>query len=91
MSDIYMLEDTDPEWSKAWGHFPDPAMWNDIYKESLQYMGTIANTAYSGKPGECHYYHEFRHRAVPGSNERRYWKVAASLDWNPESTTAIAH
>lgn len=58
------------EWRYAWGQFPDSAMYNAEYGESLQYMGTWL---IGGK-----WVHQFRHRAIPGLNERRYWNVPAS-------------
>jgi hypothetical protein len=40
--------------------------------EVLQYLGTVL--APNGS-----IWHEFRHRALPGTNERKYWKIPATL------------
>jgi hypothetical protein len=68
---LFFLEHTDPEFNVAFSHFPDPVMRNAEYHECLQYMGTVVAPS-----GTAH--HEFRHRAVPGTNERRYWKIPVS-------------
>jgi hypothetical protein len=71
MNSLIFVEHTDPEFSYAFCQFPDPVMRNETYCESLQYMGTVIT------PNDV-IYHEFRHRAVPGTNERKYWRIPAS-------------
>jgi hypothetical protein len=71
---ILFLDSKDPEFNYAFSHFEDPVMHNKQYGEVLQYMGTV-------------FYpegikHEFRHRAIPGTNERKYWKIPASPAFN---------
>lgn len=73
---IAFLAPTDPEWERAWSTFPDREMWNADACEALQYMG-------SAQTMQGYWRHEFRHRAVPGTNERRYWYVTASEGWEP--------
>ena len=70
------LEREDLEWERAWSHFPDPVMAHQTSGECLQYMGS------SQYPG-LGWVHVFRHRHVPGSGERRYWRVHASGGWRP--------
>lgn len=68
---LFFLESSDPEFTHAFSAFPDKVMHNKEYCESLQYMGTVlfAN-------GEVK--HQFRHRAVPVTNERKYWNIEPS-------------
>ena len=68
----------DGEWERAWSQFPDRAMWNPEYQESLQYMGSVETY-----PGAWR--HEFRHRAVPGTHQRQYWYIPASEGWTPSA------
>lgn len=69
---LVFLTHEDPEWIVMFSFFEDPEMYNEQYCECLQYMGTVI------VDGGAHIEHQFRHRAVPGTNERRYWKVAPS-------------
>ena len=70
------LARTDPEWTHAWSHFPDPVMAHPASGECLQYMGSAQ---YPGRG----WVHIFRHRQVPGSDQRQYWEVPASVGWQP--------
>jgi hypothetical protein len=70
------LERTDPEWARAWSHFPDPVMAHPASGECLQYMGSAQY------PG-LGWVHIFRHRQMPGSDQRQYWHVPASVGWKP--------
>jgi len=70
------LEREDPEWERAWSHFPDPVMANQTSGECLQYMGSIQD------PG-LGWIHVFRHRQVPWNDQRRYWHIHASVGWPP--------
>lgn len=70
------LERDDPEWARAWSHFPDPVMAHPASGECLQYMG-------SAQYSELGWVHVFRHRQVPGSDQRHYWRVPASASWVP--------
>lgn len=82
-AEMHLVDQSDPEWERMWNRFPDPVMYNPDYGESLQYMGTFPNPEYGGRPGEARYYHDFRHRSVPRTHERRIWKIPASLGWRP--------
>jgi hypothetical protein len=62
----------DPEWAHAWSHFPDPVMAHPVSGECLQYMGSAQ---YPGRG----WVHVFRHRQVPGSDQRQYWRVPSPL------------
>jgi hypothetical protein len=66
----------DPEWERAWHHFPDPVMAHPVSGECLQYMGSVQ------EPGRG-WVHVFRHRQVPGSGQRQVWRVPASVGWAP--------
>ena len=57
----------------------DPVMLNTSFGEVLQYMGTVVEVA------DHRVYHEFRHRAVPGTDQRKYWRIPAS----PECKLAL--
>lgn len=87
MAKIYWLSTEDPEWDKAWSSFRDRDMYNAAYGESLQYMGTIEVPGI----GAGHYFHEFRHRAVPRTNQRQYWKVLATDGWYPREIAMQRH
>jgi hypothetical protein len=78
---IYFVDHDDPEHAAMWRRFDDPIMLNDQYAECLQYMGTVPLD--QATP----YVHEFRHRAVPGTNQRQYWRVPCSRGWTPTATT----
>jgi hypothetical protein len=66
----------DPEWARAWSHFPDPVLAHPASGECLQYMGSAL---YPGRG----WVHIFRHRQVPGSAQRHYWHVPAAGGWRP--------
>jgi len=70
------LERADPEWECAWSHFPDPVMAHPVSGECLRYMGSTQS------PG-LGWVHIFRHRQVPGSDQRQYWRIPASTGWLP--------
>ena len=70
------LEYADPEWERAWSHFPDPVMVHPQSGECLQYMGSV-------QAPEGAWVHVFRHRQVPGSDQRQVWRVPASAGWTP--------
>lgn len=82
MTKIYWLRTEDPEWDTAWSQFSDPTLYNAEYHESLQYMGTVAVPG-DGWTDLGGYAHQFRHRAMPGTNERRYWTFRCSPGWHP--------
>ena len=90
---IYWLSTEDPEWNAAWSAFPDPELYNEQYGERLQYMGTVARcTEADGWPsGATIYVHEFRHRALPGSNQRWYAAVPATRGWRPRDVAMEQH
>lgn len=67
------LEPGDEELARAWGLFADPGMHNEEFGESLQYMGTWQLAG--------GWTHQFRHRAIPGTNERKYWNIPVSAKW----------
>jgi cyclophilin family peptidyl-prolyl cis-trans isomerase len=72
---LFFIEMDDPEVDNVFKkHFPD-SMYNEVYGEVIQYMGTVQNKL----TGEV--WHEFRHRAVPGTNERKYWKINPSSEF----------
>ena len=73
---LIFLKHNDPELIKAWSNFPDKVMENKQYGEVLQYVGTVLE---HGKVR-----HEFRHRAIPTTNERKYWHIAASGNFTPQ-------
>jgi hypothetical protein len=81
MTDLYFIAGEDKEWDFVWSHFPDKVMYNAQYGEVLQYMGSICRNG--------HFLHEFRHRAIPGTNERKYWKVPASPGWDPNARDKV--
>jgi hypothetical protein len=66
----------DPEWDIAWSHFPDRVMEEPHTGECLQYVGSAQQPA-----GD--WLHVFRHRAVPGTLQRHYWRIPASPGWHP--------
>jgi hypothetical protein len=66
------LERTDPEWALAWSHFPDPVMVHPASGECLQYMGSAQ---YPGRG----WVHVFRHRQVPGSNQRQWIRILNAI------------
>ena len=71
------LAPDEPEWEVAWSHFdPDRVRWNEAYHEALQYLGSVQTL-------QGYWRHEFRHRAVPGTNERQYWYITATEGWQP--------
>lgn len=77
---LIFLEQDDPEMQKAWNYFPDKQMYNAEYGEVLQYMGTVV-----ARLGETRHAvggrHEFRHRAVPLTNERKYYSVPLGTEF----------
>ena len=79
---IYWLSKEDPEWDAAWSAFPDPSLAN--YGEVLQYMGTV-------NAPQCGYVHEFRHRAMPDTNQRRYWRIPCTPGWQPRELGMQQH
>ena len=70
------LEREDPEWERAWSHFPDPVMAHPARGECLEYIGSAQD------PG-LGWVHVFRHRQVPGSDQRQSWRIPASADSLP--------
>lgn len=68
---LFFLESTDPEFTKAFESFPDKVMHNPVYGEVLQYMGTVIEPTGAMR-------HEFRHRAMPDTNQRKYWHIPVS-------------
>jgi len=70
------LARTDPEWARAWSSFPDPVMAHPVSGECLEYLGSAQ---YPGRG----WVQVFRHRQVPGSDQRQYWEVPASVGWQP--------
>lgn len=86
---LVALSQEDPEWNYMFRAFNDPVMHNKEYGEVLQYMGTVitpkAKKDFLGETIvnilDYEARHEFRHRAVPGTNERKYWHIPASLDF----------
>lgn len=71
---LIFLEQKDPEINYMFMTFPDPVMRNEEYCECLQYMGTVLFTNGDIK-------HQFRHRAIPGTNERKYWNIQPSANF----------
>jgi len=67
----------DPEWQRAWSHFPDPVLEHPESGECLQYLSSTQ------EPGRG-WVHVFRHRQLPASQQRQYWRVPASSGWVPE-------
>jgi hypothetical protein len=80
-TELIFLKSNDPELVKAWENFPDKVMENKVYGEVLQYMGTVL------EDGAIR--HEFRHRAIPKTNERKYWHIPASKNFTPILFMAI--
>lgn len=76
--ELFFMNPEDKEWDIAWSFFPDKVMYNE--GESLQYMGTINL--------DGRYYHEFRHRSLPGSNQRGYYRISATDRWDPHARAA---
>jgi methionine synthase II (cobalamin-independent) len=75
--DLIFLEHDNPEFKSMFEYFPDPLMENKELGEVLQYMGTvIERNKIKGSISQI--YHQFRHRALPGTNERKYWNISAS-------------
>jgi len=68
---LTFLDHNNSEFIFAFQHFVDPVMENKEYGEVLQYVGTVL------EPGGL-VHHEFRHRALPIGNERKYWHIQAS-------------
>jgi hypothetical protein len=69
------------EWHLAWKRLKeqtgiDPKK-EDPRGECWQYMGTTRRVA------SRYWWHEFRHRQHPETQERTYVRVATSLDWDP--------
>ena len=87
---LYWLSSEDPEWDAAWSAFPDPALYNEQYGESLQYMGTVAVPG-DGGTSFGSYVHEFRHRAMPGTNQRQYWRLPCTPGWQPRELAMEQH
>jgi hypothetical protein len=77
---LTFLSSKDPELAFAWSYFSDKRMENKEYGEVLQYMGTVLTPENTIR-------HEFRHRAVPGTNKRQYWGIPAS----PQFKIAVAN
>lgn len=77
-NDLIAISPKDPEWNCMFSAFTDTVMLNKECGEVLQYMGTVVER-YQGKIQSI--YHEFRHRAVPGTNQRKYWKIGATPDF----------
>lgn len=71
------LEPDDPEWQRAWNYFPDPVLEHPESGECLEYMG-------STQEPERGWVHVFRHRQMPTSHHRHYWRIKASAGWKPE-------
>jgi len=71
---LLFLESKDKEMIVAWSNFADPVMRNEQFCESVQYMGTVIRDAL----GALQVVHQFRHRALPVTNERKYWEYKAS-------------
>ena len=82
MSTTYWLSSEDPEWDAAWSAFPDPTMANG--GEALQYMGTVTAP-------QCGYAHEFRHRAMPGTNQRKLFRIPCTPGWEPREKAMEKH
>ena len=80
MPELFFVNGEDPEYDEMWSHFPDKVMLNEKFGEVLQYMGTIN---LNGR-----YYHEFRHRSLPGSNQRGYYRISATDRWDPHARDA---
>lgn len=89
---VLLLDVKDPEIVRAFKVISpeDPVMYNKQWGECLQYHGTviepIERVEYSPIAGELKFldykvYHSFRHRAVPETNERKYWNIPASLSY----------
>jgi len=51
-------------------------MAHPVSGECLQYLGSAQ---YPGRG----WVHVFRHRQVPGSDQRQYWQVPTSVGWQP--------
>lgn len=71
---LFFVENTDPEFKIMFSNFPDPVMRNEQYLECLQYVGTVIEPSGRIK-------HQFRHRAVPVTNERKYWEIEPSPEF----------
>ena len=75
------LEPDDPEWERAWRHFPDPVLAHPESGACLEYMGSTQDP-------ERGWVHVFRHRQVPTNQQRQYWRLAATPGWAPAPQTA---
>jgi hypothetical protein len=66
----------------------DPEMYNEQYGEYLQYMGTVIaptiNYVLNMACPDYDVWHEYRHRAIPGTNERKYWQIPASYKFKTD-------
>lgn len=80
---LIFLDRNDPEFTKAFNNFADKEMYNPTYGERLQYMGTVieANGSIA---------HQFRHRALPSTNQRKYWQFEASQDFKIKYIRSLA-
>ncbi len=74
---IVWLQRDDPEWGCAWRHFADPVLEHPESGEVLQYMGSTEDRKRGG------WVHVFRHRQVPTSQQRQYWRIGATPGWAP--------
>ena len=81
MQTLHFVEDKSPMWqiiwTKLWEHngkpldkykVPDFAQYNEQYMEVWQYMGTLDK-------GSNRQEHQFRHRAHPSDNQRKYTSI----------------
>jgi len=86
METLHFLEKHSSLWNSIWlklweengkpldKHMvPDFSEYNEQYNEVWQYMGTLDKSD--------HLEHQFRHRAHPSDNQRRYVSVTTSEDY----------
>ncbi len=75
--ELIFIDRDNPEFNRMFSYFPDKVMENKLYSEILQYMGTVIERD-KIKGSILQIYHQFRHRALPETNERKYWNLLAS-------------
>lgn len=75
MARIIMIEDQRCDeavymWGKIVEKYGDTKCLNETFNEVWQYMGTVENAG--------RWFHQFRHRAFPGSNARKLDNIPVS-------------
>jgi hypothetical protein len=87
-NNLYLVDNFLGDWRTeilpAFEQLPGGASaYNKDYAEVWQYMGTVERVVNDRGTQLVLYFHQFRHRAFPTSNQRLYKEVTASAGWEP--------